>query len=277
MRRVRLRAEFRSLQAVGPGEQRCRWMDWRGVVAVCVGSRAAPIHRVHEVVPCVTPVAVNVAVRGWTPRNRVLGSGAPMARSKTPDLPSDDDVWQARAVYAAQEPRDLAYRVARDLIERSRRPGASFSTGEGVAILLMSWNSGFYRFRTERVRSLVEDLEALIARHKPALDAWSERTAASYSAGDDGPAVERVYRDLVDVLWPVGTAKALHVLAPSFFPIWDGSIARAFGLTLSPPSVSVASYLRLMDLAHRFAEASTLSDPLKALDEWAYVRYTLGL
>ncbi|CAN5654431.1 hypothetical protein BH23CHL7_BH23CHL7_20390 [soil metagenome] len=66
-----------------------------------------------------------------------------------------------------------------------------------------------------------------------------------------------------------------RILAPSFFRIWDGSIARAFRLTLSPPESSVASYLRLMEVARRFCQRSRIADPLKALDEWAYVRYML--
>jgi hypothetical protein len=192
-----------------------------------------------------------------------------------PSLPSDAEVEEARVLYAAAEPRDLAYQVARDLVERAEGSGSRFSAGEGVAILLLLWNSGFYRFRLDRGRSLVEDLEALIDTHRSRLDAWNGRSASTYSAADDGPEVERVYRDFVATLWPVGSAKALHVLAPTFFPIWDGSIARAFRLALSPPESSVASYLRLMDIARRFSERSRIADPLKALDEWAYVRYTL--
>ena len=175
-----------------------------------------------------------------------------------------------------QSPADLAYRVARDLIERSLEPASRFSTGEGVAILLMTWNSGFYRFRRDRGQRLVEDVEELIEQHRAQFVSWRTRGASSYSAKDDGPAVEGTYRDFVAVLWPVGTAKTLHVLAPRFFPIWDGAIARAFGLALSTPETSVRSYLRFMEVARQFCEGSALADPLKALDEWACVRYTLG-
>ena len=91
----------------------------------------------------------------------------------------------------------------------------------------------------------------------------------------DAAAVEAIYRDFLATLLPVGTAKALHVLAPAFFPIWDTAIASKFGLLLWPAEASVKSYLDLMDLARRFASASRLDDPLKALDEWAYVSFTL--
>lgn len=66
------------------------------------------------------------------------------------------------------------------------------------------------------------------------------------------------------------------MLAPRFFPIWDGSIAGALGFSLSPPEASFSSYVKLMDVAARFARDSSFEDPLKALDEWAYVSFTLG-
>ena len=144
-----------------------------------------------------------------------------------------------------------------------------------MAILLMSWNVGFYRFRPDRSRTLVPDLNRLIARHDELLTDLASRGAQTYDSARDGAYVERIYRDFLAVLWPVGTAKALHVLVPSFFPIWDESIAKAFRLQLSPPERSVASYLSLMDIASAFARASGFEDPLKALDEWAYVRFTL--
>ncbi|MGH2489270.1 MAG: hypothetical protein ACRDFR_06620, partial [Candidatus Limnocylindria bacterium] len=72
-----------------------------------------------------------------------------------------------------------------------------------------------------------------------------------------------------------GTAKALHVLAPTFFPIWDTAIASGLHLPISPPERSVESYLGLMRIVRTFAAQSRLPDPLKAFDEWAYVRFTL--
>jgi hypothetical protein len=190
-------------------------------------------------------------------------------------LPSDAEVVAKRPIYDAAEPRDLAYNVSRDLIERAYAGEGRFSRGDGVAILLMSWNSGFYRFRPDLGRQLAPALEELIEEHDASLASWRERSAATYDPAVDATEVEQVYRAFVRVLWPVGTAKSLHVLAPGFFPIWDQWIARAFRLRLSPPETSVASYLTFMDIAREFARGSRLTDPLKALDEWAYVTYTL--
>jgi hypothetical protein len=191
------------------------------------------------------------------------------------ELPSDAEVAAKRIVYAQAEPRDIAYRVARYLIGLNGQDGSGFTRADGVAILLMSWNAGFYRFRLDLSRTLLADLDRLIARHDDLLTDVGNRGADTYDPRRDARAVERAYRDFVAVLWPVGTAKSLHVLAPRFFPIWDGSIAQAFRLQLSPPRRSVASYLRLMEIASAFARVSRFEDPLKALDEWAYVRFTL--
>jgi len=191
------------------------------------------------------------------------------------ELPSDAEVAASRIVYGQAEPRDIAYKVARHLIELNGRDGSGFTRADGVAVLLMSWNAGFYRFRPDLSRTLIADLDQLIARHDDLLTDLGGRGAGTYEPIRDGAAVETIYRDFLTVLWPVGTAKSLHVLAPRFFPIWDGSIAQAFRLQLSPPQRSIDSYLRMMDISSAFARVSGLEDPLKALDEWAYVRFTL--
>lgn len=191
-------------------------------------------------------------------------------------LPSDVEVAANRRIYLEAEPRDLAYKVARHLVDRWYAGDRTFTRADGVAILLASWNAGFYRFRPAAGRTLVADLATLIDRHDDTVRWARMRNAADYDPAVDGERVEVVFRDFVNVLWPVGTAKALHVLAPTFFPIWDESIAAAFRLRLSPPGASVASYLRLMAIASRFAKASGFEDALKALDEWAYVKFTLA-
>lgn len=206
------------------------------------------------------------------PAREVVPRGRVAPRQSLPALPSDSEVVKARAIYREAEPRDVAYRVARYIVEH--HDSAGFSRGEGIAILLMSWNAGFYRFRPALRQTLIADLDGLIARHEAEFEALAARSAATYDDGDR-PAVERLYQDFVPRLWPVGTAKALHVLVPRFFPLWDTAMASAFGLRLSPPDRSIASYGRLMEIVAEFARRSQLDDPLKALDEWAYVRYTL--
>lgn len=167
------------------------------------------------------------------------------------------------------------YRVARHLVERGYRGEPGFTVAEGVAVLLLSWNASFYRPRPALVRTVVADLEQLIETHAAELAAFRSRNAQTYDASADRPLVEEIYRDFVDVLWPVGTAKALHVLAPEFFPLWDDAIARQFRLQTSPREASVGSYLRLIEIGRDFAATWHQPGALKALDEWAYVKFTV--
>jgi hypothetical protein len=192
------------------------------------------------------------------------------------ELPSSTEVALAHEEYLRVEGRDVMYRVARDLVEQAYGGHARFSVGEGVAVLLLSWNAAFYRPRPALVRTLVHDLEALIDTHASSIEHFRARVVETYEQKTDSRPVEKLYRSFVDRLWPVGAAKALHVLAPRFFPLWDNAIAQRFRLRLSPRESSIQSYVDLIEIGHRFAIAAHLDNPLKALDEWAYVRFTVA-
>lgn len=191
------------------------------------------------------------------------------------ELPSSLEVTAAHEQYLRVEGRDVVYRVARHLVEQAYNGDAQFTVAEGVAVLLLSWNAAFYRPRPVLTRTLVDDLDRLIQAHAPTLDRFRTRDVKDYEPAADSGSVEELYRDFVGRLWPVGTAKALHVLAPRFFPLWDDEIARKFRLQLSPREASVKAYLSLVGIGRRFARSSDLADPLKALDEWAYVTFTV--
>lgn len=191
------------------------------------------------------------------------------------ELPSAAKVVAAHEEYLRAEGRDVVYRVARDIIERAYRGEGQFTIGEGVAVLLLSWNAAFYRPRPALLRTLADDLDRLVTGNGAQLDTYRTRSVTSFNPGVDAPTIEGLYRAFVERLWPVGAAKALHVLAPGFFPLWDDAIARRFRLQLSPREASVRSYLALIAIGKQFAMTSDLPMPLKALDEWAYVRFTL--
>ena len=80
-------------------------------------------------------------------------------------------------------------------------------------------------------------------------------------------------------LGAVGAAKALHLLAPHFFPLWDSGIATAYDLALGPGGSHGESYCTFMVIAsqqaeHVGGEAMLGRNPLKALDEYNYCRFT---
>ena len=90
-----------------------------------------------------------------------------------------------------------------------------------------------------------------------------------------------VFRDFAAVLGAVGVAKALHVLAPTFFPLWDNKIANEYGIRLEyvgkvENGFWWGRYMDFMEIRRMQVAAlgSTVSSPLKALDEWDYMRFT---
>ena len=74
-----------------------------------------------------------------------------------------------------------------------------------------------------------------------------------------------------------GAAKCLHLLAPRFFPLWDTKIAIAYKLGKGEEA---ERYCRFMDITKGQiidlgGEKAIGRNPLKALDEYNYWKYTL--
>ena len=77
----------------------------------------------------------------------------------------------------------------------------------------------------------------------------------------------------------MGAAKALHLLAPQFFPLWDRAIAKAYTLALRERGKNAERYRLFMVITKRQYEAlareySTRQNLLKLLDEYNYAHYT---
>lgn len=62
------------------------------------------------------------------------------------------------------------------------------------------------------------------------LSGFRERSLTTLDKADE-PAVLRLFGAFRAKLGPVGAAKALHALAPTFFPMWDNEIARGYGVS----------------------------------------------
>lgn len=86
---------------------------------------------------------------------------------------------------------------------------------------------------------------------------------------------------------PVAVAKALHILAPEFFPLWDNAIAKAYGCHWNSSEESVVRYIDFISKVKQLLVNIDLdtktwilegcpdnNNLLKILDEFNYVRYT---
>ena len=144
--------------------------------------------------------------------------------------PSVEDIDAARQAFETNEPRDLFYRAATELVTLALDGKTSLSVAEALAVLLQTWNKMFYQYRRFDNQHFA-DIERLISDHHSIPIAFRQRSIEGLNQEDEGE-VARVFKAFEEVLGPVGAAKCLHLLAPRFFPLWDRAIAEAYGLPL---------------------------------------------
>jgi hypothetical protein len=145
---------------------------------------------------------------------------------KYPEFTMSD--WRAaRKEYGESEPRALFYKAGTALVKIVRRGDTDLTMAEALSVLLQTWNVSFYRFRPEKLESLVRDLQGLLNEHQRDLDDFKERSIDDLGVGDERTIVG-LFKKFEKTLGPVGTSKCFHLLAPKFFPLWDGAIAKEY-------------------------------------------------
>ena len=199
------------------------------------------------------------------------------ARWENVERPSLQDLAWARATFEAVEPRDLFYRLATYLMHEADKKGAAFSKAEALAVLLQSWNRSYYqRLKIAFDAAHFADIEHLLDEHADELAGLGARSIESLAPSDE-PSIKGLYRDFAAVLGQTGASRALHMLAPRFCPLWDGFIAaQAYGLYARDDR----DYWRLVcataeQVKSVGGEAALGRNPIKAIDEYNYCRYTL--
>jgi hypothetical protein len=193
--------------------------------------------------------------------------------------PTIQEIEVAREAFEANEPRDLFYRAATELVDLAIHEKTSLSVAEAVAVLLQTWNRAYYRYHPFDGEHFA-NIERLIGSYEQAIMDFRQRCIETFSDGDEVTVMD-LFRDFEEVLGPVGAAKCLYLLSPSFFPLWDRSIAEAYGLGLKQRGRNSSQYCRFMRITKE--QCSSLGgepaigrNPLKALDEYNYCRYTKG-
>jgi hypothetical protein len=208
-------------------------------------------------------------------------------------IPLSQLIAECRA-FEEWDPRDSVYQVSTFLVREwwgdpTRLVGP-------VTVLLIVWNWGFYRFGYFSESSLEECL-----RHNEAkLNAFRDRSILSFTEADEAD-TECLFNSLSKALKslrrrgdresPVSAAKALHLLAPNFFPLWDQYIAPAYGCPYWKPEVASVAYLAF---TRRIKQIATQLDAelqhgketlpewfpkktfLKRIDEYNYRKFTIA-
>jgi hypothetical protein len=186
------------------------------------------------------------------------------------------DLAAAKKMYEEDEPRSLFYHAATALVALAVEGKAPLTVAQALAVLLQTWNVSYYRFHGFSNQHLA-DIQDVVKDNLSAIAPFKNRSIASF-ASDDEAAVTRIFNNFERVLKQVGAAKSLHLLAPGFFPLWDGAIAVGYGLRLKGSGNNASRYLRFMEYARDQVKelSGKVENPLKAIDECNYCRYTLA-
>ena len=157
---------------------------------------------------------------------------------------------------------------------------------DALGILLLTWNQALYRYGSFDFQRL----EYAIKKNRRSLKGYQKRNILSYTEADD-PTIKSVFKHFLSALRvrkrgkkvkrsPVAVAKALHLLAPRFFPLWDFAIANKYRCryAVQPDDKYVAFMLEIKKFAkamqphvgHRRSGKSLV----KLIDEYNYARYT---
>lgn len=135
--------------------------------------------------------------------------------------------------FREREPREAMYRVATFLVTQFWREPSDLA--DGIGVLLLTWNQALYRYGAPDLKRF-EDFLSVNSR---VLGQLRSRDISTFSSADH-EGILALFASALEALAiaegksqghrsPVGVAKALHLLAPSFFPLWDKAIADAYG------------------------------------------------
>jgi hypothetical protein len=195
------------------------------------------------------------------------------------------DFERGYQAFQEREPRDAMYKTATFLVEHFW--GKPHDMADGMGVLLLTWNQAFYRYGSFDFVLLEEALRA----NMPVIESLRPRAIESLTRADE-PAIERIFMAFLDALRikegkkadcksPVAVAKALHLLAPGFLPLWDDKIARAYGCYYNPqPAKMYVAFAYKMQALGRELQghlpAGCDRTFLKLIDECNYAKYTKG-
>jgi hypothetical protein len=185
-------------------------------------------------------------------------------------IPDTGDLIKAHNLYEKKEPRGHDYWRALEGVE-SGFGAANFNVASAISTLLKSWNKYNYHFRPKRAAVLEAEIEQLIIANLSAIHAFRARSLATLTEADRAT-VLALFSSFEKMLGQVGTPKALNLIAPKFFPLWDNPIAIGYGL------VAVRHYyftfmVAVKDQVGRISFPNGL-EALKTLDEYNYCKYT---
>lgn len=192
--------------------------------------------------------------------------------------PNLEEVKQGIIEFQKREYRDAMYRTARFLVEHFWGDFAKVTDGLGV--LLLTWNQASYRYGSFDFNKL----ENCLHKNLQILEKCRKRNISDLNIRDSD-IVKNLFESFKNALEssnnrksPVATAKALHLISPAFFPLWDKEIARGYNLSYDkgPENKYLEFCFIMKDYSDSFSKEilDTEKTFLKLIDEYNYAKFT---
>jgi len=162
---------------------------------------------------------------------------------------SYSDILAGSKKYVKYEKRDAVYKVATFLVGHFWYKPPEIA--DAVGTLLLIWNQAHYRYCNFDLD--FQALEGFLVKNETSLIGLRQRSISTYDLKRDGAAIKNLFNDMLIVLRcakrksPVAVSKALHLLAPDFFPIWDNDIAMVHSCYWYYSDDAARKYLEFME------------------------------
>lgn len=128
-----------------------------------------------------------------------------------------------------KEPRDFCYELSQELIDRARRDSIDNwyrdnNTVKAILLLLFCWNFAARITKQLKTQDVVEILDKHMANlrsleHFSIMDRWESESNK----------IKTIYRDFKKTFGQTGASKALSLLNPKLFVMWDTQIRKFLG------------------------------------------------
>jgi len=199
-------------------------------------------------------------------------------------IPSKEEFIKGIEEFEKHEKRDAMYKVATFLVHHFW--GNPSDMADGLGVLLLTWNQAFYRYGSFDF----DKLEKCIENNLEKLEKFRNRNITTLLESDDS-SIKALFEEFMESLQiasgnmkgrksPVAVAKALHLLAPNFFPLWDDQIAKAYRCYYdNEPAKEYIKFMKIIkEVSEKVKEYVDLSKCpktlLKLIDEYNYSKYT---
>jgi hypothetical protein len=213
------------------------------------------------------------AGRIWYADPRPIRVAAKPACATTPRsnfphrAPTLEQLREAHEEYKRTVPNSYAITIQRVAAAFSRQNADELTIA--VSDWLRDLNRQYYRFRPEEATTLAQRLKPILRAELNTLLKFRQRSITTL-ANSDETEVLRLFGIFRAECGPVGAGKALHILGPSFFPMWDDAIASNYGVEKETGYFRFVNILKqeVINLPQEITPGVTA---LKALDEHNYL------